>query len=236
MAVSFYFRNFANGSERKGLSAFTVKFPSSAAGLHLVLKTSCLRKKSRLIRYRMVECFHAITIDAKRLHLGVSRTVLFFLWEINRFLETLSSFCIFEKALFLDTWDSILERFEHRVSRFELRVSTYFWAVLYMYHLGRITARCNRITRSLICNFVIYVPPLVLTSFMYSFIFTFIHISTFPWKPKRNLSILLHIYSRKTTTDSFYASEMIYKIIYIWTVEKGMKKWLIIAVIILYTI
>ena len=39
------YRNFANGSERKGLSAFTGKFPSSAAGLHLVLKTSCLRKK-----------------------------------------------------------------------------------------------------------------------------------------------------------------------------------------------
>ena len=68
MAVSFYFRNFANGSERKRLSAFTVKFPSSAAGLHLVLKRSCLRKKSHLVRYRMVECFHAITIDAKRLH------------------------------------------------------------------------------------------------------------------------------------------------------------------------
>ena len=68
MAVSFYFRNFANGSERKGLSAFSGKFPSSAAGLHLVLKTSCLRKKSRSVRYRMVECFHAITIDAKRLH------------------------------------------------------------------------------------------------------------------------------------------------------------------------
>ena len=62
------YRNFANGSERKGLSAFTGKFPSSAAGLHLVLKTSCLRKKSRLVRYRTVECFHAITIDAKRLH------------------------------------------------------------------------------------------------------------------------------------------------------------------------
>ena len=45
---SFYFRNFANGSERKGLSAFTSKFPSSAAGLHLVLKTSCLRKKPDL--------------------------------------------------------------------------------------------------------------------------------------------------------------------------------------------
>ena len=63
-----YFRNFANGSECKGLSAFTGKFTSSAAGLHLVLKTSCLRKKSCLVRYRMVECFHAITIEAKRLH------------------------------------------------------------------------------------------------------------------------------------------------------------------------
>ena len=62
----FYFRNFANGSERKGLSAFTGKFPSSTAGLHLVLKASCLRNKSRLVRYRMVECFHATTIDAKR--------------------------------------------------------------------------------------------------------------------------------------------------------------------------
>ena len=37
-ARSFYFSNFANGSERKGLSAFTGKFPSSTAGLHLVLK------------------------------------------------------------------------------------------------------------------------------------------------------------------------------------------------------
>ena len=41
-----YFRNFANSSERKGLSAFIGKFPSSAAGLHLVLKTSCLRKNA----------------------------------------------------------------------------------------------------------------------------------------------------------------------------------------------
>ena len=31
------YRNFANGSERNGLSAFTGKFPSSAAGLHLVV-------------------------------------------------------------------------------------------------------------------------------------------------------------------------------------------------------
>ena len=39
----------------------------------------------------------------------MSSTVLFFLREINRFLETLSSFCIFKKALFLETRDSILE-------------------------------------------------------------------------------------------------------------------------------
>ena len=58
-----------------------------------------------------VESFHAITIDAKHLYftVGVSSTLLFFLREINRFLETLSSFCIFEKALFLETRDSILE-------------------------------------------------------------------------------------------------------------------------------
>ena len=58
--------------------------------------------------------------------------------EINRFLEfTLSSFCIFEKALFLDprnsrletrdsrleTRDSILDRFEHRGSSFECQLT-----------------------------------------------------------------------------------------------------------------
>ena len=45
---SFYFSNFSNGSERKGLSTFTGKFPSSTAGLHLVLNTSCLRKKNHV--------------------------------------------------------------------------------------------------------------------------------------------------------------------------------------------
>ena len=91
---SFYFSNFANGSERKRLSTFTGKFPSSTAGLHLVLNTSCLRKKSRLVRYLLVESFHAITIDAKHLYftVGVGSTVLFYLREINCFLETLSSF------------------------------------------------------------------------------------------------------------------------------------------------
>ena len=54
----------------------------------------------------------------------MSSTVLFFVREINCFLETLSSFCIFEKALFLDPRDSILERFEHRGSILEVRVSS----------------------------------------------------------------------------------------------------------------
>ena len=89
-------------------TAFTGKFPSSTAGLHFVMSISCLRKKSRLVRYRMVECFHLITIDAKHLYFRCEQ-LLFFLREINRFLETLSSFCIFEKALFLETRDSILE-------------------------------------------------------------------------------------------------------------------------------
>ena len=82
--------------------------------------TSCLR---RLVRNRMVECFDAITIDAKHLFC---------------FFETLSSFCIFEKALFLDTRDSILETrdsiletrssnvssIEARASSLEVRVSS----------------------------------------------------------------------------------------------------------------
>ena len=54
----------------------------------------------------------------------MSSTVLFFLREINHFFKTLSSFCIFEKALFLDPRDSILEHFEHRGSRIESRVSS----------------------------------------------------------------------------------------------------------------
>ena len=56
----------------------------------------------------MVECFDAITIDAKHLYFKI------------RFFETFSSFCIFEKALFLDTRDSILET---RYSRLETRYS-----------------------------------------------------------------------------------------------------------------
>ena len=120
---AFVFSDIENGSERKGLSTFTGKFPSSTAGLHLVMNTSCLRKKSRLVRYRMVECFHAITIDAKHLYFRCEQ-LFFFLREINRFLETLSSFCIFKKALFLDPRDSILETRSSNVSRLEARGSS----------------------------------------------------------------------------------------------------------------
>ena len=64
--------------------------------------------------------------DAKHLYftVGVGSTVLFFLREINRFLEALSSFCIFEKALFLDTRDSILETRSSNVSSIEAQGSS----------------------------------------------------------------------------------------------------------------
>ena len=104
-------------------TAFTGKFPSSTAGLHLVMSISCLRKKSRLVRYRMVECFHLITINAKHLYFRCEQ-LLFFLREINRFLETLSSFCLFEKALFLETRDSRLETRSSNVSSIEARGSS----------------------------------------------------------------------------------------------------------------
>ena len=67
-----------------------------------------------------------ITIDAKHLYftVGVSSTLLFFLREINRFLETLSGFCIFEKALFLDPRDSILETRSSNVSSIEAQGSS----------------------------------------------------------------------------------------------------------------
>ena len=128
-----YFNNFANGSERKGLSAFTGKFPSSTAGLHLVSNTSCLRRKNPFSPLSYGRMFSCDNDRRNTCPLGVSSTVLFFLREINRFLETLSSFCIFEKALLLETRYSRLDprtfrasRLEDRVSRFEFRVSTYF--------------------------------------------------------------------------------------------------------------
>ena len=120
-----YFNNFANGSERKGLSAFTGKFPSSTAGLHLVSNTSCLRRKNPFSPLSYGRMFSCDNDRRNTCPLGVSSTVLFFLREINRFLETLSSFCIFEKALLLETRDSILERFEHRGSRIESRGSSF---------------------------------------------------------------------------------------------------------------
>ena len=124
MAVSFYFRNFANGSERKRLSAFTVKFPSSAAGLHLVLKTSCLRKKSRLVRYRMVECFHAITIDAKRLHFRREQNCIILPSRNKSFSRNPFEFLHIRESLV--SRSSNVSSIEARVSRFEFRVSTYF--------------------------------------------------------------------------------------------------------------
>ena len=93
---SFYFSNFANGPER------------STAGLHFVLNTRCLRKNHV---YSAIECFHAIMIDAKHLYftVGVSNTVLFFLREINRFLEFLEFMHIRESLV---SRYSILEHFE----------------------------------------------------------------------------------------------------------------------------
>ena len=77
------------------------------------------------------ECFHVIMVDVEHLYFRREQ-LLFFLREINRFLENRSSFCIFENALFLDTQDSrldtrdsILERFEHRGSRIESRGSSF---------------------------------------------------------------------------------------------------------------
>ena len=122
MAVSFYFRNFANGSERIGLSAFTGKFPSSAAGLHLVLKTSCLGKKSRLVRYRTVECFHAITIDEKRLHFGCEQYCIILPSRNKSFSRNPFEFLHIRESLV--SRSSRLERFEHRGSSLEVRVSS----------------------------------------------------------------------------------------------------------------
>ena len=123
MAVSFYFRNFANGSERKGLSAFTGKFPSSAAGLHLVLKKSCLRKKSHLVRYRMVECFHAITIDAKRLQCRCEQYCIIIRSRNKSFSRNPFEFLHIRESLV--SRSSRLERFEHRGSRIESRGSSF---------------------------------------------------------------------------------------------------------------
>ena len=130
---SFQFRNFANGSERtcKGLSAFTGKFPLSAAGLHLVLKTSCLRKKSCLVRYRMVECFHAITINAKRLHFKCEQYCIILLSRNKSFSRNPFEFLHIRESLvsrssILETRSSNVSSIEARGSSLEFRVSTYF--------------------------------------------------------------------------------------------------------------
>ena len=85
----------------------------------------------------MVECFHTITIDAKRLHFrcaqyciilpsrnkSFSRNPFEFL-HIRESLVSRSS-GLDPRDLRLDTRDSILERFEHRGSRIESRGSSF---------------------------------------------------------------------------------------------------------------
>ena len=127
---SFYFRNFANSSEHKGLSPFTRKCPSSASGLHLVLKQVVSEKKSRLVRQCMVECFHAITIDMKRLHFRCDQYCIILpsrnKWfsgnpfELLHIRESLVS-----RSSGLDPRDLRLNPQKFQVSRFEFRVSTY---------------------------------------------------------------------------------------------------------------
>ena len=89
---SFYFSNSTNASERKGLSAG--KFSSSTAGLHLVLNTSCLRKKSCVVCYCMVECFHVMRIDMKHLHFRCEQYCIILPLRNKSFPQNLSSFCI----------------------------------------------------------------------------------------------------------------------------------------------
>ena len=129
MAVSFYFGNFANGSEHKGLSAFTGKFPSSAAGLHLVLKTIYLRKKSRLVCYHMVECFHVITIDAKRLYCRCEQYCIILCSRNKSFSQNPFEFLHIRESLVsrssrLETRYSRLDPRTFRASRLEVRVSS----------------------------------------------------------------------------------------------------------------
>jgi len=76
-----------------------------------------------------IHVFHVLRVDAKHLYMRRKR-LLFFPREINRFLESLSSYEYSRPPCF-----SILEtrssRLEDRVSRIESRLSTYIWAVLY---------------------------------------------------------------------------------------------------------
>ena len=109
------FQKFANGSEHKGLSVFTGKFPSSAAGLHLV--------------YRMVECFHAITIDAKRLHFRCEQYCIILPSRNKSFSRNPFEFLHIRESLvsrssILETRDSILETQSSNVSSIEARGSS----------------------------------------------------------------------------------------------------------------
>ena len=126
----FYFNNFANGYERKGLSAFTGKFPSSTAGLHLVLNTSCLRKKNRLVRYRMVDCFHVITIGAKHLHFRCEQYCIILPSRNKSFPQNTFELLHIRESIVsgysrLDPRTFRASRLKDRDSRFEFRVSTY---------------------------------------------------------------------------------------------------------------
>ena len=81
-------------------------------------------RRSRVVEYSL-ESFR------QELLYFVCERLLFFPREINRFLENLSSSCIFENGLFLETRDSRLETRESKletrssiVSRIESRVSS----------------------------------------------------------------------------------------------------------------
>ena len=134
---SFYFSNFANSSECKWLSAFTGMFPSSTAGLHLVLNTSHKKITFSPLSYgRLFSCDnndHAKDLSCEQHWIILpSRNKLFpqNLFEFLHILESLVS-----RSSGLDLPDLRLDcrtfqasRLEARVSSFE--VSTYFWAVL----------------------------------------------------------------------------------------------------------
>ena len=130
---------------------FTIKgkFSSSTAGLQLVLNTEENRTFSPLsyIYAHMVECFRAITIDAKHftVHVGVCEQYCIVILSRNKsfprnpfeFLHIRESLVSRSSRLDprdsrldprdsrLDTRDSILERFEHRGLRIESRDSSF---------------------------------------------------------------------------------------------------------------
>ena len=122
--------SFNEGFGFKGLSAFTGEFPSSTAGLHLVLHFFFSEKKSCLVRYRMVECFHAITIDAKHLYFyRCEPYCIIFPSRIKSFPRNPFEFLHIRESLAsrdsrLDPRDSILETRSSNVSSIEARGSS----------------------------------------------------------------------------------------------------------------